>query len=56
MTPSRHLTSRDQGKRQEAHDLVALVYGRFTAGFDTLDLKQAKSLAERLMSEIQKWL
>src|SRR5262249_46542273 len=30
---------RDQGKRQHAHDLLAPVYGWFTEGFDTLDLK-----------------
>ena len=30
---------RDQGKRDEARDLLALVYGWFTDGFDTLDLK-----------------
>ncbi|UQD98220.1 hypothetical protein [Bradyrhizobium japonicum] len=32
---------RDQGKRHEARDLLAPVYGWFTEGFDTLDLKQA---------------
>ena len=35
---------RDQGKRQQAHDLLAPVYGWFTEGFDTLDLKNAKAL------------
>src|SRR5215471_17280019 len=30
-----------QGKRQEAHDLLASVYNWFTEGFDTLDLKDA---------------
>jgi predicted ATPase len=35
---------RDQGKRQQAHDLLAPVHGWFTEGFDTLDLKQAKAL------------
>jgi predicted ATPase len=35
---------RDQGKRAEAHDLLAPVYGWFTEGFDTLDLKEAKTL------------
>jgi predicted ATPase len=35
---------RDQGKRQQAHDLLAPVYGWFTEGFDTLDLKEAKTL------------
>jgi predicted ATPase len=37
---------RDQGKRQQAHDLLAPVYGWFTEGFDTLDLKQAKALLD----------
>ena len=35
---------RDQGRRAEAHDLLAPVYGWFTEGFDTLDLKEAKAL------------
>jgi predicted ATPase len=39
---------RDQGKRQQAHDLLASVYGWFTEGFDTLDLKEAKELLEQL--------
>jgi predicted ATPase len=39
---------RDQGKQQQAHDLLAPVYGWFTEGFDTLDLKEAKTLLERL--------
>jgi class 3 adenylate cyclase/predicted ATPase len=39
---------RDQGKRQQGHDLLASVYGWFTQGFDTLDLKEAKSLLEQL--------
>jgi predicted ATPase len=39
---------RDQGKRQQAHDLLAPVYGWFTEGFDTPDLKEAKSLLEQL--------
>jgi predicted ATPase len=39
---------RDQGKRQQAHDLLASVYGWFTEGFDTLDLKEAKSLLDQL--------
>ena len=39
---------RDQGKRQQAHDLLAPVYGWFTEGFDTLDLKQARNLLEEL--------
>jgi predicted ATPase len=42
--------SRDQGKRQQAHDLLAAVYGWFTEGFDTLDLKEAKTLLSDLSS------
>jgi hypothetical protein len=38
----------DQGKRQQAHDLLAPVYGWFTGGFDTLDLKDAKALLDQL--------
>jgi predicted ATPase len=37
---------RHQGKRQQAQDLLAPVYGWFTEGFDTLDLKEAKALLE----------
>jgi predicted ATPase len=37
---------RDQGKRDGAHDLLAPVYGWFTEGFDTLDLKRAKALLD----------
>jgi class 3 adenylate cyclase/predicted ATPase len=39
---------RDQGKRRHAHDLLAGVYGWFSEGFDTLDLKQAKILLKDL--------
>ncbi|MDI2073050.1 hypothetical protein [Bradyrhizobium sp. Mp27] len=39
---------RDHGKRHEARDLLAPVYGWFTEGFDTLDLKQAKALLDEL--------
>jgi predicted ATPase len=39
---------RDQGKRHEARDLLAPVYGWFTEGFDTLDLKEAKTLLDEL--------
>jgi predicted ATPase len=38
---------RDQAKRDEARELLAPVYGWFTEGFDTLDLKEAKALLER---------
>jgi predicted ATPase len=37
---------RGQGKRQDARDLLAPVYGWFTEGFDTRDLKEAKALLE----------
>jgi predicted ATPase len=39
---------RNQGKRVEARDLLAPVYGWFTEGFDTLDLKEAKALLDEL--------
>ena len=39
---------RDQGKRDEARDLLAPVYGWFTEGFDTLDLREAKTLLDNL--------
>jgi predicted ATPase len=39
-----------QGKRQQARDLLAPVYGWFTEGFDTLDLKEAKALLDALAS------
>jgi predicted ATPase len=41
---------RDQGKRQQAHDILAPVCGWFTEGFDALDLKEAKALFEQLRS------
>ena len=37
-----------QGKRKEAHDLLAEVYAWFTEGFDTADLQEAKALLEEL--------
>ena len=39
---------RDRGKRDEARDLLAPVYGWFTEGFDTRDLKEAKALLDEL--------
>jgi predicted ATPase len=39
---------RDQGKRDEACELLAPIYGWFTEGFDTLDLKEAKVLLDEL--------
>ena len=39
---------RDQGKKQQARELLAPVYGWFTEGFDTRDLKDAKALLGEL--------
>jgi predicted ATPase len=39
---------RDQGRRAEARELLAPVYGWFTEGFDTQDLKEAKALLDEL--------
>jgi predicted ATPase len=39
---------RDQGRHAEARDLLAPVYGWFTEGFDTADLKEAKALLDEL--------
>ena len=39
---------RQQGKRDEARELLAPVYTWFTEGFDTLDLKEAKALLKEL--------
>jgi predicted ATPase len=41
---------RDQGKVRQARELLAPVYGWFTEGFDTRDLKEAKALLEELAS------
>jgi predicted ATPase len=38
----------EQGRRAEARELLAPVYGWFTDGFDTADLKDAKALLEEL--------
>jgi predicted ATPase len=38
----------DQGRQAEAYDLLAPVYGWFTEGFDTQDLKEAKALLDEL--------
>ena len=42
---------RQQGKRTEAYDLLAPVYGWFTEGFDTADLQDARALLEELRAE-----
>ena len=41
---------RDQGKRQQARELLAPIYGWFSEGFDTHDLKEAKALLDELHS------
>ena len=38
----------ERGERQKAHDLLRPLYGRFTEGFDTADLKDAKALLDEL--------
>jgi predicted ATPase len=38
----------EQGRRAEACNLLAAVYGWFTEGFDTADLKEAKALLDEL--------
>ena len=38
----------EQGRRVEARDLLAPVYGWFNEGFDTADLKEAKALLDEL--------
>ena len=43
---------RDQGRTREAHDLLAPIYGWFTEGFDTSDLKDAKALLDELSEDI----
>ena len=39
---------RDQGRQDEARELLAPVYGWFTEGFETRDLKEAKTLLDEL--------
>jgi predicted ATPase len=44
---------RDQGKQQQARELLAPAYGWFTEGFDTRDLKEAKALLDVLEREVE---
>ena len=44
---------RDQGKVQQARELLAPVYGWFTEGFETRDLKEAKALLDVLEREVE---
>ncbi len=37
-----------QGKREEARQMLAEIYGWFTEGFDTADLKESKALLDSL--------
>jgi predicted ATPase len=46
MSLARLLSS--QGKRDEASTMLAEIYGWFTEGFDTADLKDAKALLDQL--------
>ena len=39
---------RQQGKKEDAHRMLANIYGWFTEGFDTKDLQEAKLLIEEL--------
>jgi len=41
---------RDQGKRNEARDLMTAVHGWFSEGFETLDLRQANDLLNTLQA------
>ena len=45
---------RDQGKKQQGRELLAPIYGWFTEGFDTRDLKEAKALLDALVPEVEK--
>jgi predicted ATPase len=38
----------DQGRIREAYDLLEPIYGWFTEGFDTLDLREAKAMLDEL--------
>jgi predicted ATPase len=40
-----------QGKRDQAHQMLADIYGWFTEGFDTKDLQEAKALLQELSEE-----
>ena len=39
---------RDQGRHEEAHNLLAAIYDTFTEGFGTLDLREAKALLDSM--------
>jgi predicted ATPase len=46
---------REQGRQGEAHDLLTPLYGWFTEGFDTADLKEAKRLLDELAPPTRGW-
>ncbi len=46
---------RGQGKANEAHDQITPIYDRFTEGFDTPDLKDAKAFLDEL-ARVRLWL
>ena len=46
---------REQGRREEARQMLAEIYGWFTEGFDTLDLKEAKALLDDLSPLSPTW-
>jgi len=39
----------EQGKKEEAHEMLAEIYGWFTEGFDTKDLQEAKALLDAFL-------
>jgi hypothetical protein len=41
-----------QGKRAQAGDVLSSIYGRFTEGFETLDLKEAKGMLVQLQQVV----
>ena len=41
-----------QGRRKEAHEMLAEVYGWFTEGFDTVDLQEARALLAELEDDV----
>ena len=46
---------RDQGKRAEARELLAQVYGWFAEGFKTLDVKEAARCSTNWLNKTQGW-
>jgi hypothetical protein len=51
--PGSRAIARQAGQRKEAHVVLAEIYGWFTEGFDTPDLKDAKVLLEELGGTLQ---